>query len=311
MGSPGVDVASFQGAPGAWTGVAGDIGWAAVKFTELQPTSSYTSQDAAADWSWLKGAGKGRVAYLFGHPATSPVATVGLFAAACERYGLDDGDGICLDHEVADGLGPAAAAGWAAEVLGLLEQRLGRRPLLYTFLSFAWEGYCTGLGGWPLWIADPSATAGHPRVPAPWTSWAIHQYVITGPIDRDLAAWDDLAGMRRTVGVPEQPVPPKPPRRPEEHMKDLGGSFTVSTPAACRWEDGTIVLAATDAAGNVLTRRWNGKAWSAWTAASPSLARSGPALQAWAGKAGRLYFVAASNGHLIELTTGDGGVTWQ
>ena len=33
----GVDVSSFQGAPGGWSNVAGNIVWAAVKVTELEP----------------------------------------------------------------------------------------------------------------------------------------------------------------------------------------------------------------------------------------------------------------------------------
>src|ERR1044071_1514564 len=120
MPLPGVDVSSFQGLPRAWMAQAGSISWAAVKISELQPSGfRYVNPDAAADWSALKATGKGRIAYLFGHPATSVAATVDLFAAEMHRLGLDDGDGICLDHEVSDGRAPADAATWGRSVLAI------------------------------------------------------------------------------------------------------------------------------------------------------------------------------------------------
>jgi hypothetical protein len=201
MSLAGVDVSSFQRLPRDWQAEAGAISWAAVKMTELSAAGPYENPDAAADWAWLKANGKGRVAYLFGHPSQGVTATVGLFASALGRVGLDDGDGICLDHEVSDGLGAAQVAAWGRAVLANLAHMYHRAPLLYTFLSFAGAGNCDGMGGYPLWIADPSSPAGHPRVPAPWKSWAIHQHAITGAIDRDTAVWQTLAGMRAALGA--------------------------------------------------------------------------------------------------------------
>ena len=64
-----------------------------------------------------------------------------------------------------DGLGVVQVAAWARTVMEALERALGRRPLLYTFLSFAEAGNCAGLGGYPLWIANPSSTPGKPYTP--------------------------------------------------------------------------------------------------------------------------------------------------
>lgn len=208
MGLHGVDVSSWQGGPGSWQGDAGAISWAGVKFTELSGAGPYTSPVAAADWAWLGARQVGRVAYLFGHPATPVAATVSLFLAAVTQTGLADGDMICLDHEVNDGVSPAAAAGWALSVLVALGQRTGRRPLLYTFPSFAAEGNCAGLGSFPLWLADPNHPAGQPAVPAPWHGWAIHQYAITGPIDQDTANYPSLAAMRGALGKLPATQPP-------------------------------------------------------------------------------------------------------
>jgi lysozyme len=202
----GVDLSAYQGQPGNWKDSAGAIAWAGVKISELSSAGLYISPDAAADWAYLKAHGKGRVGYLFGHPATGPAATVSLFADELARLGLDDGDGVALDLEVTDGRPAAQVAVWARGVMAQLEHVLNRPPVLYTFLSFAQGGNCAGLGGYPLWIADPSSPAGHPRVPGPWSGWAIHQHSITGAIDRDVAAYGSLAAMRAQLGKKGAPV---------------------------------------------------------------------------------------------------------
>lgn len=195
----GVDVSSYEGPPADWKAGAGAIAWAAVKITELQPGGTrYVNPDAAADWAFLHG--KGRIGYLFGHPATDPAATAEFFARELRALGLDPGDGIALDLEVTDGKTAAEVSAWAHAVLGELGWRIERTPLVYTFESFAQAGNCAGLGRYPLWIADPSDPAGHPAVPPPWTRWTIQQTGITGSIDRDVAAFASLADMAAALG---------------------------------------------------------------------------------------------------------------
>lgn len=232
-GIDGVDVASFQGQPRQWATLAGPIQFGAVKFTEVQPSGvHYVDPDAAADWAFLRG--KPRIAYLFGHPATSPAVSVAVFAAAVHAAGgLADADMVCLDLEVTDGRTPAAVARWADTVCSMLAKAFSRPPVVYTFLSFAAAGNCAGLGRYPLWIADPSSPKGRPRVPAPWTSWVIHQYSQTGGIDRDVAAYPTGHAMGRALGKPApRPVPPN--RRPVTQLAvrkltvDAGVSLTPS-----------------------------------------------------------------------------------
>lgn len=208
-GLPGVDVASYQGPPGTWAAAAGVFRWAAVKFTELEPGGyEYTDPDAAADWAWLAGEGKGRVAYLFGHPSMSAGDQVSLLAEAIGHAGgLADGDGVALDFEVTDGLSAAEVSAWARDLLAGMAAEFGRVPVVYTFLDFAYAGNCDGLGGYQLWIADPNHPAGEPTVPGPWTAWAIHQYEITGEIDRDVTAWTSAAEMAAAVGKTTAPAP--------------------------------------------------------------------------------------------------------
>lgn len=233
-GLAGVDVSSFQGIPAQWKAAAGNISWAAVKFTELQPDGNrYVNPDAAADWEYLRQQDMIRVAYMFGHPSRGAAESVDLFAQVLGALRLDDGDAIALDLEVADGLGPAAVSAWARSVMGILYAAYDRPPLLYTFRSFPISGNCAGLGGYPLWISDPDHPAGHPAVPAPWKTYALHQYGITGAIDRDFAAYPSLAAMRAALG--RVPPPPKPPATEQENEMILVTVAKPTVPAGTDW----------------------------------------------------------------------------
>lgn len=242
----GVDVSSFQGAPATWSKEAGAIQWAAVKITELIPPTTaggsaieYLNPDAAADWAYLKGQGLVRVAYLFGHPSVDPTASVNWFLSQLTPLGIEDGDAVALDHEVADSVGPAAVTAWAHAVLKQLQDRLSRVPLLYTFLDFAGAGNCATLGAFPLWISDPSSPAGHPRVPAPWSTWALHQYATSGNIDRDVSSYATPAAMTAALGK----TVPKPVIRKDLEMI-LVSVDQATVPAGTAWP-GVFLMSST------------------------------------------------------------------
>lgn len=295
----GVDVSSFQGTPGLWRSAAGNISWAAVKITELEPGGvRYVNPDAAADWTYLHQAGKGRIAYLFGHPSVDPAATADFFVSELTPLGLQDGDGISLDLEVSDGLGPAQVDAWAAAVLAGLKKRLGRPPVVYTFISFAQEGNCAHLGGYPLWIADPSRPAAQPRVPAPWKTWTIHQYSITSPIDRDVANYPTVAAMAAALGKRKEPPP----------LQNLGGTI-VGDVSSVRWTSGHTVVAGLGRDGYIQATRWNGSGWEPWRNVSLTKAVGAPGLLAWDGGEGQLYYTDAA-GNVQLMITRDSGHTW-
>ena len=91
-------------------------------------------------------------------------------------HGLKAGDLIALDLEASDGLSPARVSEYARNWCADVERATGHTPIVYTFLNFAEQGNCAGLGHYPLWIAEPSAPAGRPVVPHPWSTWKFHQY---------------------------------------------------------------------------------------------------------------------------------------
>lgn len=297
----GVDVSSYQGAPSKWSGTAGTISWAGVKVTELEPNGTrYVNPYAAADWEWLASKRKGRIAYLFGHPSVSAASTVDFFITQLHSLGLKDADGIALDLEVSNGLTASHVASWGADVQSELESRLSRTPLLYTFVDFAEEGNCAGLGRYPLWIADPSSTKGHPRVPGPWKTWAIHQYDISGSIDRDVAKYASETAMFDALG---KKTPVKEPG-----VQNLGGKI-VSGLATGRWPNGHIVVAGLGQDGFIQADLWDGEKWSGWKNISRTKAIGAPTLTVWVDNHGRLYYIDTAH-NVIQLITTDGGKTW-
>lgn len=203
----GIDLSSWQGAPGQWKAEAGAFDFAAVKATELAVDGSrYTDPDVVTDWQFLKVSNKGRIAYLYAHPGSSPADTVSFFCSVLGNLGLDDADAVAIDLETTDSRNPAQTSTWAKMVARGLQSALERPPVIYTDISFAQAGNCSGLGVYPLWIADPTSPAGKPRVPGPWTTWAIQQTSITPPLDRDVAAFASLAQFSAALGKKVAPV---------------------------------------------------------------------------------------------------------
>ena len=220
----GIDISSYQGS--TWGSFAKNKAFALAKCTE---GTGYTSPDFAWDWAEIRKLGLVRGAYHFGRPATDAAAQAAYFLATVRSHGLLPGDLLALDLEVSDGLPPAAVAAWAQRFLAAVRRAVGNAVLVYTFPNFAQTGHCAGLGVWPLWIADPNHPAGHPTVPAPWKSWAFHQYS-TRPLDEDCFN-GDVAALKAFAS------PPKP-------VEDTMPSGTLTAPVGKResisWPTGSV-----------------------------------------------------------------------
>jgi lysozyme len=188
----GIDVSSYEGT----------VDWNAWKrkglaFAVAKATEGRTIRDSkfARNWSELRRIGLVRGAYHFAHPGNDANAEADFFLSTVRARGLEAGDLLVLDLERTDGKSAAHVSSWARTWCSRVAKAIGCDPILYTFLSFAQEGNCAGLGGHPLWIADPSRTAGRPRVPAPWKHWLLHQYDVD-PIDADVANVSTAAALR-------------------------------------------------------------------------------------------------------------------
>lgn len=188
----GIDVSSYQGA----------VDWASWRrkgktFAIAKATEGRTLRDSqfARNWRELKRAGLVRGAYHFAHPRNAVNAEADFFVATIRAQGVEPGDLVALDLEVSDGTSAAHVSSWARTWCSRVGKALGVTPIVYTYLSFAQGGRCAGLGGYPLWMADPSRAAGKPRVPGPWRSWLIHQYG-SSPVDVDVANVSTTARLR-------------------------------------------------------------------------------------------------------------------
>lgn len=153
-------------------------------------------------WRALKARGTLRGAYHFAHPANGAVAEADHFLSVVRGAGLAPGDLLVLDHETR-GNSASADAAYAREWSAHVEAQTGHSAVVYTYISFAEEGRCAGLGNQPLWIADPNGDPGHPFVPSPWSLWSLHQYSSAGNLDRDVFngtadQWRALGGVKPT-----------------------------------------------------------------------------------------------------------------
>ncbi len=207
----GIDVSQYQGT----------IDWATVKTSGIDfaiaraahvpngPTDPSTWQPDstfATNWQAMKAAGLIRGAYQYFVNTQDAAAQAQLFLETlCEAEGnpksscpaaakLGAGDlPPVLDVEDPKG----TTTGSALETwLNTVQNALGRRPIIYTG-AYYWSGWPqvqSANPGFttdhPLWLpnycgtsSDPSTCAAScPPLPAPWTTWIIHQYSDKGTV---------------------------------------------------------------------------------------------------------------------------------
>ena len=220
----GIDLSSYQPSFD-WSAEKGRISFAFIKATE-----GITIRDPsfAANWQRARDIGIVRGAYHFGHPRNGAATEARAFLDTVRAHGLHAGDLLALDLEVSDGLGPARVAEYARNWCADVHKATGHTPVVYTFLSFAQQGNCAGLGHYPLWIAEPSAPAGRPVVPKPWSTWKFHQYgtarVGSNTVDVDVFN-GDTAALKKFAN----PAPPVPKEEAEVQTGSLNnGTSTVT-----------------------------------------------------------------------------------
>ena len=217
----GVDTSSGQGTV-AWSSAkTAGVDWAVMKATQ----GNYDHDSAfPLNWAPAKAAGVVRGAYHFFDPTLDGVTQANYFLAAMGPLDAEDlspmldvecptgPDEDCLGFS--GGTGVIDAADFRTHLLDWLnavEAATGRKPIIYTYVSFfAGTGAAgtgtnvntTGLDAYPLWIADYSGTSCF-IAPTPWTQAAIWQYDDNGTfsgisdevdVDRMVGPIDELLG---------------------------------------------------------------------------------------------------------------------
>jgi lysozyme len=236
----GIDLSSYQPSFD-WSAEKGRISFAFIKATE-----GITIRDPsfAANWQRAKDIGIVRGAYHFAHPRNGAATEARAFLGTVRAHGLNAGDLLALDLEVSDGLGPARVAEYARNWCADVHKATGHTPVVYTFLSFAQQGNCAGLGHYPLWIAEPSAPAGRPVVPKPWSTWKFHQYgtarVGSNTVDVDVFN-GDTAALKKFAN----PAPPAP-KEAEVQTGSLNNGASAVTAIAVPFGSGKEIGFACD-----------------------------------------------------------------
>lgn len=178
MTVPGIDIASYQ--PTDY-GTAG-LGFVMVKATE---GTGYVNPRHAAQVAHARAHGLVVGHYHFARPGDFPYQVAYFLQHAAPAAG----DVLCLDWEDS-GVSSAWKDLWIRQVQRTVP---GHRVILYCNRDFWLHHDKTSFAGDGLWIADPDAPAGHPRVQHPWV---MHQYGSPHGLDVDVANFPDVSALR-------------------------------------------------------------------------------------------------------------------
>ena len=201
----GMDVSDYQGKYD-WAGTAG-LSFGICRATQGLGGAGLSSPDPYLAWNWaqIKAKGLHRGAYHFLDPGLSGQAQARYFVTEMDKLGLSGTDMLWLDNETAGA--PASVAACAVDFMTELDTLAPHHPRgSYCNISFANEGYCAGLGRYPLWLAWPGAIA--PFTPSPWMKWTFWQWGTRNGVDTDafngtaadLDAWIDSYAPKAAAG---------------------------------------------------------------------------------------------------------------
>ncbi|MFI0897614.1 GH25 family lysozyme [Streptomyces sp. NPDC020983] len=178
----GIDVASYQSSDYSTSG----LDFVVVKATE---GSSYTNPRHAGQVAHARAHGLVVGHYHFARPGSASGQADYFLAHA----GAKAGDFLAFDWEDS-GVSGAHKDAWLRHVRAKAPEH---RVVLYCNRDFWLHRDHTSYCADGLWIADPSAPRGHPRVEHPWL---FHQYSEAGGLDRNVGNFKDRAALHAWAG---------------------------------------------------------------------------------------------------------------
>jgi len=165
------------------------------RFVLVKATEGETFTDPTFDDNWVaaKAAGLLRGAYCYFHPAMDPKKQADRFISAVKAMN-DNGElPPALDLEVSDSVPKDKIIARAKVWLEAVEKALGRRPFIYSSLSFLEHNFSELGGGPPAWAKDyPLWLAWYPNqytpgmaplMPRGWFKWTVWQYSKSGQLN--------------------------------------------------------------------------------------------------------------------------------
>lgn len=189
VSAQGIDVSNFQGnydwqhAKASVPGLAFGI----FRATQGLGGGGTNSPDPFAKHNHdaIAAAGLSRGAYHFLDPSLDGARQASYFVTEMDGLGLTGTDMLWLDNETAHGgQHPADVSKCARAFMAELDRLTPHNPRgVYTFVSFAADGFNAGLDSYPLWLAFPSMRA--PAPPPPWHRWTFWQWGARNGVDVD------------------------------------------------------------------------------------------------------------------------------
>ncbi|MCD0465047.1 glycoside hydrolase family 25 protein [Flavobacterium sp. ENC] len=170
----GIDISKYQGDEINFLNKQSDgLTFIICKATE---GITYTDSSFKTNWPAIQAKGFVRGAYHFYHCDDDPAKQVANYLGVIGEFAKTDFPPI-VDFEetsIDPGIDKTAIQPNLLQFLTLLEQKTGRKPLIYTDNNTA-NAYLTdpAFAGYQLWIADYNATLTLPNVwkSQPWTLW--------------------------------------------------------------------------------------------------------------------------------------------
>lgn len=198
--TPGVDVSKWQGT----------IDFAKVAKTQKfviarVSDGTYIDKLFATYWPAIKANGMVRGAYQYFEPATDAITQADILLNMMGP--MEDGMlPPTLDVEATGGLTPAKVEAGVQQWVDYVQAKLGVKPMIYTGNWF-WDPSVNSSkqSNLPLWESYYCNNC-CPKIPLPWTTWAIWQYSDSGTVSGisgacDMNEWNgDLASLQAFVG---------------------------------------------------------------------------------------------------------------
>jgi lysozyme len=187
VSAQGLDVSNFSGRfdwSNAVNTVPGLV-FGVFRLTQSLGQAGMNSPDPTAAWNHQQIAEHGlhRGGYHFLDPAKGGAAQAQYFVDEYSKLGLTGEDMLWLDNETT-GASPHVVSACAQSFMAELDHLCPHNPRgVYTYISFAKDGNCAGLGEYPLWLAFPAAAA--PVPPPPWVKWQFWQFGFRNGFDAD------------------------------------------------------------------------------------------------------------------------------
>jgi hypothetical protein len=224
----GLDVSSFQG-EFSWAGArreVPDLQFGMFRLTQGLGGRGLNSPDPDAFWNHeqIKDQNLARGAYHFLDPFLSGQAQAHYYLSAFDKLGLAAGDMLFCDNET-PGVSPAATAACALAFMRELDTLAPRQPRgVYTFIDFARQGNCAGLGAYPLWLANSNTANVAPMAPPPWTGMKFWQWGERNGDDADafMGTAGALEAWLASFTVSPLPAPAGPSVTPGKGFADFG-----------------------------------------------------------------------------------------